>query len=133
MVHGYCPYELVFGKIPQGLHTFNTIDRVEPLYNVEDYSKEIKYKLEIAYTRAKTLMNRYKERQKIYYDRNSKNIEVKIGDKILLKNETGHKLDGKYTGPYKVISLKDNGNIEISVKGNKNQIVHKDRIKIYNT
>ena len=62
VVHGYCPYELVFGKIPQGLHTFNTIDRVEPLYNVEDYSKEIKYKLEIAYTRAKT--NRCKERQK---------------------------------------------------------------------
>jgi len=48
-----------------------------------------------------------------------------------LKNETGHKLDSKYTGPYTVESLEDNENIIISNNKNKKQTVHKDRLKTF--
>jgi len=37
-----------------------------------------------------------------------------MGDKVLLKNETGHKLDSKYTGPCTVESLEANENTIIS-------------------
>jgi len=41
-----------------------------------------------------------------------------------LKNETGHKLDFKYTGPYKVESIEENDNTVISKNKNKKQTVH---------
>jgi len=33
------------------------------------------------------------------------NFDIRIGDRVLLKNKTGHKLDFKLTGPYKVESM----------------------------
>jgi len=37
MAHDYCPYELVF----------DTIKSIEPIYNIDDYARESKYRLEI--------------------------------------------------------------------------------------
>jgi len=48
-----------------------------------------------------------------------------------LKNETGHKLDFKYTRPYKVESIEEKDNIVISNNRNKEQTVHKDRLKMF--
>jgi len=48
-----------------------------------------------------------------------------------LKNETGHKLDSKYTGPYSVEQIGDRDNITIINNKNKKQIVHKDRLKMF--
>ena len=50
---------------------------------------------------------------------------------MLLKNEVGHKLDFKYTGPYIVEKIEDNDNIVISGNKSKKQTVHKDRLKIF--
>jgi len=54
-----------------------------------------------------------------------------MGDKVLLKNEIGHKLDSKYTGPYTVESLEVNENIRISNNKTKKETVHKDRLKTF--
>lgn len=35
--------------------------------------------------------------------------DIAIGYIVLLKNETGHKLDFKYTGSYKVEIIQENG------------------------
>jgi len=35
----------------------------------------------------------------------ARNLDILVGDKVLLNNETGHKLDLKYTGPYKVTEI----------------------------
>jgi len=56
---------------------------------------------------------------------------MSIGDKVLLKNETGHKLDSKYTGQYRVESLEENENKIISNNKNKKQTVHRDELKTF--
>lgn len=52
MVHNYCPYELVFGRTNNLPRNFTYVTSIEPIYNIDDYAKESKYRLEIAYKRA---------------------------------------------------------------------------------
>jgi len=61
-MHDYCPYELVFGRLPRQFANVNKTNRIEPLYNVEDYSKNIKYRLEVAYKRARTMLEEHKKK-----------------------------------------------------------------------
>jgi len=70
-----------------------------------------------------------KRKIKVFYDLTAIDIDISIGDKVLLKNETGHKLNSKYTGPYTVERLEENENIIISNNKNKKETVHKDRLK----
>jgi len=35
-MYEYCPYELVFGRLPRQFVDFDKIDRVYPLYNIEE-------------------------------------------------------------------------------------------------
>jgi len=63
------------------------------------------------------------------YDQKIKNIDISVGDQVLLRNETGHKLDYQYTGPYKVTEIGERNNIIITNNENKKQTVHKDGSK----
>lgn len=113
---------------------FTEVDTITPLYNVNNYAKEAKFRLEVAHKRAQTLLNRHKLRQKSNYDRNVTDDKFSVGDMVLLKNETAHKIDPKYKGPYKIIDILKNNNIKIlDNKINKEQIVHANRLKIYNS
>lgn len=63
------------------------------------------------------------------YDRSVNSIKYQKDDLLLLKNETGRKVDPLFEGPYKVIE--DLGcNVKIS-KNNKIDLVHKNRTKPY--
>jgi len=59
MAYNYCPYELVFGKTNNLPKQFNSI---EPIYNIDDYAKESKHRLEVAYKRARIMIE---EKRKI--------------------------------------------------------------------
>jgi len=39
VVPEYGPYELVFGRLPRQFTDFNRIDRIDPIYNMDDYSE----------------------------------------------------------------------------------------------
>jgi len=54
---------------------------------------ENKYRLEEAYKGARIMIEENKKNNKILYDQKINNIYVSVGDQILLRNETGHKLD----------------------------------------
>jgi len=69
MAHDYCPYELVFGRTSNLPKHFNSVDWIEPLYNIDDYAKESKFRLEQAFKRAKLMLEFHKQKQKISYDR----------------------------------------------------------------
>jgi len=69
MAHDYCPYELVFGKTTNLPQHFNSIDKIKPLYNVDDYAKESKFRLEQAFKRARLMLESHKKKQKIRYDK----------------------------------------------------------------
>lgn len=129
-VHQYCPYELVFGRTPRQIVNSGKLDKIDPLYNIEDYAKETKYRLEIAYKRARLMLDKAKERQKMLYDKKVNDFTIKVGNLVLLKNEVGHKLQNKYLGPYTVVEIKDRDNIKIESNTGKTQIVYKDRLKI---
>lgn len=129
IIHDYCPFELVFGR---GIPNLNFLreNKVEPFYNHDAYDKEIKYRLQLSQVRAHEELKKAKLRQKLYYDRQLNPIKVKVGDLVMVRNESGHKLDNVYNGPYTVIDLDNKNNIKIKIK-NKHVNIHKNRIKMY--
>lgn len=124
----FTPFELVFGKkcsLPSNLSK----NYVEPIYNYESYPYELKYRIQLAQKEARDNLLSKKLNRKESYDCKINPISYKINDLILVKNETGSKLDPIYLGPYKVV--KDvPPNVEI-IKNNKISVIHKNRTKLY--
>lgn len=122
----YAPYELVFGKkcnIPTRL----TSNVVEPIYNIDNYALELRYRLQLANKDAREKLIADKIKRKCAYDKNSKSTVYEKDDLILLKNETGTKMDRVFHGPYSIVE--DCGpNVKL-LKDNKIELVHKNRIK----
>lgn len=123
------PYELVFGK--QCILPSNLIDcsREDPLNNLDDYSKLLKFKLQTIQTEVRDRLLVSKHKRTTNCNVNRKQTIYEPGDLILIKNETGSKLDNKYFGPYPVI-FDRNPNVEVNVN-NKSEHIHKDRIRKY--
>lgn len=127
--HKLTPFELVFGRQLNSFeHLF--IGGVEPVYNIDDYSKELKFKLQIANQQAKVFLDKSKLLNKKYYDKTQNKIELKIGDKVLIKKEPRDKYQSIYSGPFEVIEIIDS-NIKILDNNKKIQKIHKNRVKLY--
>lgn len=121
----YSPYELVFSKKCNNFENIN-LNVIEPLYNIENYALECRYRLQMAHMEASKLIEKMKATNKKYYDRNLNILDVKRGDKVLLKKEPQNKHSNIYDGPFDV-ELVDNCNVTILYKG-KNLTVHKNRL-----
>lgn len=123
------PYEILFGivpNIPTGIK-----QPTEPVYNYDDYSKELKFRLQSMYNLAKENINKSKNISKRYYDRNSKTHDFNVDDFVLLNNEgRKDKLSPLRLGPYRITNLISDENIEILI-GKKPKIVHKNRLIKY--
>lgn len=126
----FTPYELVLSKkpiIPEILNK-NTID---PIYNIENFAKEAKYRLQMAQKEAIKYLDKSKIKNKNYYDKNTNKINLKINDMVLITNENRHKLDSLYSGPFQITKI-DDVNVEIiDLKTGKIQTIHKNRLKLY--
>lgn len=124
----FTPYELVFGKkciLPSNL----TSCTVDPLYNCDHYPAELRYRIQVSLNEARDNLLQSKHNRKIKYDSKINSVTYKPNDLILLKNETGNKLDSIYLGPYVVI--RDLApNVEI-MKNGKLDTVHKNRTKLF--
>lgn len=127
----YTPFELTFGKKLQEIEMLNQ-NVVDPIYNVEDLAKEIKFRLQTAQKRAAELIIKAKENNKKEYDKNTRSIEIQINDKVILVDGSRNKFDPYYTGPYVVKEIMDQ-NVEIIDinNNNKTKIVHKNNIRKY--
>lgn len=123
----YTPYELVFGQLCR--LPSNLCQNVEPIYNFDNYVSEFKYRLQKAQSDAKSNLIKSKQIRKENYDKSINPIVYKSGDFLLLKNETGSKLDTLYLGPYVVIEDLVS-NVKINMNG-KIVILHKNRTKLY--
>jgi hypothetical protein len=127
----YTPYELVFGKLcvlPSNI--LNKEGQVDPLYNLDDYSCELKYRLQCAQKEAHDNLIKEKEKRKITYDKNSRLMSINKGDLVLVKIEDRKKLDPIFKGPFEVEEV-ESPNVRLKV-GNKSKLIHKDRVKPYN-
>lgn len=124
----YTPHELVFGKsckLPNNLDS-----GVDPLYNYDSYPYELKYRLQVAQQDARKSLLENKLKRREAYDAYVNPVTYTRGNYLLLKNETGNKIDSTYIGPFLI--KEDLGcNVKI-MRNNKEEIVHKNRIKPYN-
>lgn len=126
--HGYTPYELVFGQKAKLPHDFDKNTNHEPIYNIEQYFNELKFRLQKTNEIAKeNLIKRKETRQLTDYDKYHP-IDLKIGDQIYISNENRKKLDPFYLGPYTVKEINDPNCTIVNQTTNKHTIVHKNRI-----
>ena len=127
---GYTPFELMFGRpstLPSAVK-----GPPEPRYNYDDYVSELKCHLQTAHQQAHQSLIKNKEKSKEYYDKTAEQIKFKIGDKVLLFDETvrrgtSRKLSAPWIGPYTITAL-DKVNVTIA-RGRKLVKVHINRLK----
>jgi hypothetical protein len=82
-------------------------------YSYDDFVNELKGRLQTAHQIAKEKLIGAKEKSKEHYDQNSKLPTFRIGDKVLLYDETvsrgrSRKLCSQWLGPYEITSLDKN-------------------------
>jgi len=83
---GYTRFELMFERpsiLPSAVK-----GPPEPRYNYDDYVSELKSRLQTAHQRAHQGLIKTKKKSKEYYDRTTEQSKFKIGDKVLLFDET---------------------------------------------
>lgn len=101
----YTPYELVYGKKPN-LPDFMTATTMDPVYDIDNYIKTLKYNIQTAQIRAREFLLKTKEARKTKFDLNASPLDLDIGDRVKIKN---HNRDSKFTpkfvGPYLVEAL----------------------------
>jgi hypothetical protein len=128
-IHSYTPYELLFGNranLPDEL--FN--GKITPCYDWENYAMVTKFKLNIMLERAKHLILESKLRNKNNCDRKANVVQLNLNDDVYITNESRRKMDPFYIGPFKIIKILENNNIEIlDPLTKKTQIIHKNRVK----
>jgi hypothetical protein len=126
---GYTPYELMYGfrsSMPSALQ-----EKPDVQYNY-DFLTELKTRLQAAHQVARERLISSKEKSKEYYDRNTKETTLKVGDQVLLYDETvrrgrSKKLNSQWLGPYDIISInRVNATIK---KGRHRQKIHLNRLK----
>lgn len=126
-IQNYCPFQLIFGRIPQN-YEFLKSDHIDPVYNIDAYYQEVRFKLQSAHKRAQVFLEQSKLLRKENYDKKAKPQTLEINDLVLLKNCGKHKLDPLFHGPFQVKEISE-PNVVIIDKNNKNYIVHKDNVK----
>lgn len=103
----------------------------DPVYTYDNYLQELRYKLQLAHSRAREHMLDAKDSNKLYYDLKADHVQYKVGDKVLLKNEQRKtKLHNPFIGPYEVTEIVSDVNIRIKIK-KKTKIVHINRTKLF--
>jgi RNase H-like domain found in reverse transcriptase/Reverse transcriptase (RNA-dependent DNA polymerase)/Integrase zinc binding domain/Retroviral aspartyl protease len=127
--HDYTPFELVFAKkvtLPDNFRKMH----VDPLYNLDAYDQEIRFRLQVAQKRAHEFIESAKKQRKIKFDNKIAPLDLKIGDDVLITNEVRHKLDPWYDGPFKIVEILG-PNCTIQKNKDKRITVHKNRLKKY--
>lgn len=126
--HQYTPFELVYGKQPNYPSTLQNTVSIEPVYNIENYASELKFKIQTAAIKARELLELAKSKRISIQSEESYPIEVKVTDKVWLKNENNRKLDPTYIGPFEVVDI-NHPNLKIRNRDGKLQTVHKNRVR----
>lgn len=125
----YSPYEIVFLRrnlMPSEIFQGKT----QPLYNIDDYVQECKFKLKKIQEETTQLIEKVKCANKKAYDKNANPIKLKIGDLVKIVKEPYEKFKFIYDGPYEVKKI-DNKNVEIMLENGSNYKIHKNRIIKY--
>lgn len=125
---GFTPHELAHGfKIQIPNHLFKS----KTIYNYDNLADMVRNNIANALELAKKHLITQKMINKQYYDKNAKNLDIQVGDKILLKTQNKtDKFQHIYDGPYEVLTA---NNDYVEIKRNNSRVkVHKNLIKKLN-
>lgn len=123
----YSPFELVFSKSPI-VQEFILTGKIDPVYNIDNYVKEAKFKLQVMHKKASEFLEISKAKNKLSYDKKVTNVKFNLNDSVLLRNEQRNKLEPLYSGPFVILEILES-NVKLrNLKTNKEIVVHKNRI-----
>lgn len=116
------PFELIFGHkaiIPSSLTS-----QPEFKYSYDYYYSNLKLKFNCSYQISKVNIIKPKEKSKLCYDFNARQINFQAGNLVLLqqkqvKQGLTKKLPHDYNGPYKIVKIYDNKAAQVEAKPNK--------------
>lgn len=97
--HNFTPFELEYARkslVPD----FLKLDKIDPLYNLDNFALEVKYRLQATAEAARLLLNKNNIRSKTTYDNHINPINIKLHNMVMIRNEARHKNDAIYKGPY---------------------------------
>lgn len=127
---GYTPHTLLFGY---DIEMPSNIKNARPNYNYESYAQELQMQLRNAHKKAREMIAKSKEKNKIQYDKKAKNpLSLKRNDLVWLfreRKKEGDKFEQKYDGPYRVEQVISPAVTKIKIK-NKSKVVHNDKLKL---
>ena len=124
---GFTPHELIFGKQARIPSEFAKC-QLPLTYNL--YLKTLTEKLAKTQEEARERLHAAKERSKKYYDRKLNGQTYAVGDPVYLQNNTkSSKLDREYSGPYKIVQIFNDNNVELDLGRQKTRIVHMNRLR----
>jgi len=120
---GMSPFYLLYGRDPQ-LPSQLEFQRPVTRYPVieTEYGQVLAKELKQVRNVAKQNISKKQREQKKYYDQKSREVELSVGDLVMLKTEPRFKLDRSFKGPFvvksltstnAVIQLKDDNNAEL--------------------
>eukprot|EP00112_Aurelia_sp_Birch-Aquarium-sp1_P012429 Seg2613.2 transcript_id=Seg2613.2/GoldUCD/mRNA.D3Y31 product="Transposon Ty3-G Gag-Pol polyprotein" protein_id=Seg2613.2/GoldUCD/D3Y31 len=129
----HAPAYLMFGR-----EITSPLDMKPPvrLYT-EDPVKCMQNERQIAYEIVKDLVSKEQKRQKAHHDKNLKKIHLNVGDKVwlrdfIVKKGTSKKFHQPWKGPFEVLKIIGDNNVEIRVgekKGKTTKRVNLEQIK----
>jgi len=128
---GLTLFELTYGH--QAILSTALTKPPKPTYSYDNYAQELRERLRATNQLAKDRLKEEKFKSKLQYDKSVNEKIFKIGDKVLLHDETvrrerSKKLETQWVGPYTITVKFSDINYEIK-GGHKTIRVHANRIK----
>ena len=126
----YTPFELVYGfksEIPSALR-----EAPSAQYNYDSYLAALRGRLQSALEVARQKLISNKEKSKAYYEKDTEEREIQVGQSVLLFDENlrrgrSKKLSPQYIAPYEVLGI-DGVNVTMK-RGPTTQKVHVNRVR----
>lgn len=128
----YSPFELIFGKIPKLIECTRN-NELDPVYNIDDFVVETKFRLQLAHLHAQDLLNKAKIRNKLNFDKNCNPINLTKGNTVVVTNDgRKQKHEPTYKGPFIVDSINESNVMIKDPRDHKLKEIHKNRLRKVN-
>ena len=127
------PYYLLHGRDPNiPINTF--LDATPPAVASTDFLENLTERLRYSFHLVKEATAKAREHQKEQYDKRAKELNFKVGDRVLLDirkvdPKDSRKFTSFYKGPYRIIKTYENKTVDIADASHNPQRVHVNRLK----
>lgn len=122
------PHELVYGReavIP------SEFAKEQVPYTFVDLFDDLFQKITTAQATAAENLQLAKERCKYYYDKHIHPQNFAVDEMVyVLKNKKDSKFDPHWMGPYKILQVFNDRNVQIQISPNKTKVVHSNKLKL---